>query len=482
MIDRVVRYWLYGRFYQQLAAMQLSPVGAQVPPECVDWIAPFVYGKGSQTIIPLWLPTSGLPYIAPTLFDPLGPYPILTEPLHVFDQWLRFEWTETTGHQSEALLDQLSEGQWQQRLDDLGFKLIAKDVDFTGPSFEGTMPLNALQQQFAQFFDEEEALPELESCGWTVTPFTRGDPAQNRCIEKTRLQLLSENKSVMMLRWDPRRDRVRFYKAQQDQNEKWVEREGMRACHLLIIADAERFFPHAIFPYLGMAQQALFLGDPNAITPFPIVTGYQDACLLEQVGLADDGIQEELQYRGMGISTGNALRLAMTHPLVGSPFHASTLVGHGPAKVWFVDQAGQSMQGQYNPQQATGLVQWLQVQIHRKVIDPKEAIIVTLFKMQQQYLRKALADCGITCDVRTVYQIPAKRVKNVIFSTVYTVSDARPFLFDVGDAIFYQLQAAASQVLWIVGDTAIFDNKCHSPSGKIAKQWMTEPVLSESLF
>lgn len=509
MIERIIRYWQWGRFYQFLN----HPLKSHHLPtnNGNDWFAPIVFEKFDQIIVPLWLPTTldslkqRLPYIPAYLFDPLGQFHLFTEPLHAFDQCLRFELMNASGEDAVrdvqdlsqrcmVLLDVLSDGKWQQTLIDKGFQRIereiklSEDVFFENGSFGD---INSLQQQFAQCSDEESYLSpidlmeeknNLSNEGWTVFSYTRGDPEQNRHIEKLRRTLLSEDKTIVLLRWNVRQSCENLWQAQPESNmqvnkkplKKWRRLQNMIACDVLIIVDAERFLPQSIFPYLGQAQSAIFIGDPQAITSSPLLTGYQETVLLEQNDLADDECQEEIQHRGMAIGTGNALRVAMTHSLYGikndSAYAGTKAVS--ATQVYFVDFPGKSTQNGSNPLQAVGLIAWVNQQIRAGLFNVQDIQIVTLFSAQQQLLQHILQAERWTCPVVTLAEMPAKRVKHIIFSSVYNQSDARPFLLDVGESLWHQLQAGASEALWIVGEKAIFDPTCHSPSGKIAKRWL----------
>lgn len=471
MNNSLVRYWDDGRLYQQLNqpwhhlllppnTPATSPAESIISQDALIWTAPFVFEKKSENhsefIIPLWLSSTGLPFIPAYLFDPLGQYPLFTEPLHVFDQWLRFERSEENAQPYLTLLDQLSQGTWQHTLQSWGFEQTDRQLSLPEAVLRvKTSPaaLNQLQQQFAQYFTEDDELPEPETASFTVHPFTRGDPAQAVFVEELQQSLLNENKTAVVL-----------------QNDSFIPLDRMKACDVLIIQDAERLLPQMVFPYLAFAQKAVFIGDPLAMTPSPIMTGYQESQLLAQAGLSDDGVQEELYYRGMGIANGSALKVAMTHPLYGHHMQTSSQQPDFACKIAFMDMPGASEDGMGNRAQALALAQGLSEKSNIKDMHPQDVTIVTLFKKQQAYLQTALNAVGIKIPVVTLHQLPSKRVKQVIFSTVYTKQDPRPFLLDVGEALWHQLQAAATECLWIVGDKTIFDAKCHSPTGKIAKQ------------
>lgn len=496
MLDRICRYWQYGRWFQALSDLTHSLLPHPDP----DWIAPFVFEKAGAQLIPIWIPLKGgLPFIPTALFDPLNQdaFSLFTEPLPIFDQWLRFEMPDrsVSGNVhalAREVLDHLSEGKWEQTLIANGFQQVSTDLGVSFAQFCASEPpigsdqLNPLQQQYAQFseddsilppdFDEDEAVLEDDSpeapqsqgmSPWKVIPFTRGDPEKKRVIERLRVTTLSENRSLCLLRWDPHTQSTSFLQAHTGET-RWRVCDALPPCDVVIIADAEYYFPHQIFPYLAFAHSAIFIGDPYAITPFPVITGYQDEGLLALTLLSDDGIQEEIHYRGMGIATGNALKVAMTHSLYGT--HAPTR-SHLPKRIAFVDQPGQSLQSGANPAQAADLAQWLEEAISTGEIDQQEVIIVTLFKAQQRCLQAALSTIGLSNRVYTVTTLPTRRMPHVVFSTVYTMEDPRPFLLDTGEALWHQLESAAAEVLWIVGDADIFDPKCHSPTGKIAKQW-----------
>lgn len=515
MFEQVLSYWQQGRFYQRLnqyplKTNHLSALHA-LTPENSDvgeaLIAPFVFENASgDKIIPLWLPavllengigcqTAALPFIPGHYFDPMGPCPIFQASLTDWDTSLRFEWMacdQTTDWElwAQQAINWLENngGHWREAIAAKGYFLCEGRFYLKMPETSDLSP-NLLQQNFATFSDEdgldphepashsiEEQLLALAPGSWMTLPFTRGDPKQMASILAIRRLYLSQDITCLWLHFDARQGFI-LWQMVTDESVKWEPLHQMRACDVLLITEAERISASQLFRYLGKASRAIWMGDPHAMGASPLWGGFQESHNLAAFDLGADHLEESLHYRGMQVATGSSLQVAMTHPHFGCEFIPETR----DVSMQFVSKPGsvQSLLSERcNPEQAEGLVDWLKARITTGDMQVDAVHIVTLFSAQQTCLRQALEAANVSVGVFTVSTLPPKRVDHMIFSTVYTKDQPRPYLLDVGDILWAQLQAATGQCLWVVGDTRIFDPKCHSPTGLLAKRWLTDEVMS----
>lgn len=531
MTQSVAAYWLKGRFFQRLNYYpwkpsywhQLKTVARQAlfalqplpqPQASITgavWVAPIVFeNQKGDCLIPIWLPATiinnqltirnddALPFMPGVLFDPLGPCPLWTESLSAFDTWLQFEYSQIApsdwasyAQQCLSVLDTFSETDWRDKVSEKGFQFLDQAFILPEPPVAFEVSLSPLQEAFATFSEEDgmDPLPDnqddmrqklaaLTAGEWMVLPLTRGEPDTIHTIERLGSLLQSLQRSAIKCHFEPQKGMM-LWRLSDDAAPMWQPLRQMEACDILIIEAAERLLPGQLFRFLGFAQSAVFLGDPKAMTLSPLWGGFQESHLLSQHGLADDALEEALHFRGMHVATGSALQVARTHPLFGS----DDLPNQHTVPLHFVDLPGQSHQvpaGLANPEQASRLVHWLQVKVLTEDWAQASFILVTLFEAQRDCLQRALMEGGLHFPVYTLTELPAKRFDKVILSTVYTQADPRPFLLDVGEALWHQLQASASEGLWVVGDKRIFDPKCHSPTGLLAKRWL--PATSDLLL
>lgn len=162
-----IRYWCHGLWRTILNALPLSEIelkgfewvpsaniekGSLTQRERSIWIAPVVAFNSTlqQYWIPLWIPakiqadellynSEQLPWIAPSQFDPLNDFSPLSEPLHCFDDWLRYECLDSDGkinwknwHEAYSacieLLNKLSDGEWSNRLNAAAYAKIDQSL------------------------------------------------------------------------------------------------------------------------------------------------------------------------------------------------------------------------------------------------------------------------------------------------------------------------------------------------------------------
>ncbi|MBS0287818.1 MAG: hypothetical protein JSR17_11015 [Proteobacteria bacterium] len=266
----------------------------------------------------------------------------------------------------------------------------------------------------------------------------------------------------------------------------WESIESPIACDLLIIEDAHRLLVQEVLAPLAKAKVALFLGDNQEITALPLMSALPEEWELQRFDLADEELIEQLQYKGMLPSNGNAFTVALSNSRYQEPLEhgiaqaSLSLQDDVLPEIQFhgIQDLGKStfFQNQWSNQaQAQFIAKWL-------ITGPlaaslKQTAIFTAFAAQKEHIQHALQMHDLHVDVFCVNELPDKQYDNIIFSVVYCANDPRPFVFDVGDNMLYSLQKRATRNLWIIGDLAIFDTRMHSPSGKVAKKLFAKSTL-----
>lgn len=259
----------------------------------------------------------------------------------------------------------------------------------------------------------------------------------------------------------------------------WQKTDKILDADLLIVDNANRLLPQEILPLLGEVKRAIFLGDNQDITAFPVMSAMPEEWDLKAHGLGDEEIIEQLQYKGMLASTGNAFSVALSNSsyqqLLEHGINSASLLlsenDHQPMHYHCLQINGASESkgnALINEGEATAIVNWLVTGPLSTALH--NTLVVTTFPSQKELIEQQLQAKSLTCDVMTCCELPDKQWQNVVFSPVYTSKDQRPFIFDQGDHLFYSIIARAKNNLWIVGDLGIFDSKMHSPSGNLAKR------------
>jgi hypothetical protein len=259
----------------------------------------------------------------------------------------------------------------------------------------------------------------------------------------------------------------------------WQKVEQIKQGDLLIIEDANRLLPQEIVPMLAEVKTAIFLGDNQDISACASMSAMPEEWDLKAHGLEDEECIEQLQYKGMLASTGNAFSVALAncayqqlleHGIYSANLSLSEhtvheLQYHTIQATGFCEHKGNAL---INLGEATAIVKWMISGPLSKALN--ETVIVTLFPLQKEIILQQLQAHGLACEVMTCYELPNRQWLNVVFSPVYTQKDSRPFIFDQGEHLLYSIIARAINNLWIIGDLGIFDSKMHSPSGHLAKR------------
>ncbi|MBI2790439.1 MAG: hypothetical protein HYX61_00660 [Gammaproteobacteria bacterium] len=259
----------------------------------------------------------------------------------------------------------------------------------------------------------------------------------------------------------------------------WQKTDKILDADLLIVDNANRLLPQEILPLLGDVKRAIFLGDNQDITAFAVMSAMPEEWDLKAYGFDDEECIEQLQYKGMLASTGNAFSVALSNSsyqqLLEHGINSANLSlsenDHQPLHYHCLQVGGASEpkgNALINQDEATAIVNWL---VTGPLITAlHNTLIVTPFPSQKELIEQQLQAKSLTCDVMTCCELPDKQWQNVVFSPVYTSKDQRPFIFDQGDHLLYAIITRAKNNLWIVGDLGIFDSKMHSPSGNLAKR------------
>jgi hypothetical protein len=259
----------------------------------------------------------------------------------------------------------------------------------------------------------------------------------------------------------------------------WQKIDKLFDADVLIVDNANRLLPQEILPLLGRVKRAIFLGDNQDITAFPVMSAMPEEWDLKAFGLNDEECIEQLQYKGMLASTGNAFSVALSNnsyqQFLEHGINSSNLSlsdnDHQPQYYHCLQVSGTSEpkgNALINEGEATAIADWLTTGPLSAVLH--NTLIVTPFPSQKELIEQQLEAKSLTCDVMTCCELPNKQWQNVVFSPVYTQKDQRPFIFDQGEHLLYSVIARAKNNLWIMGDLGIFDPKMHSPSGNLAKR------------
>src|SRR5690606_3304986 len=131
----------------------LSPFWQQ---DGIVWVAPFVrkQEKNNYYWIPLWIPAvihegklsltdKTIPWLTPAHSDVLLGHSPFVEQIHCFDDWSRCEWLTAENtiafetwqevfEACQALFDELSNNQWQDRIASMEITLLAQTLVMTG--------------------------------------------------------------------------------------------------------------------------------------------------------------------------------------------------------------------------------------------------------------------------------------------------------------------------------------------------------------
>lgn len=471
---------------EDLAQGQLThPVASNL------WVAPFVFKNKvlNSYWIPLWIPAIGrgthfavngqCPWVPPSQFDVLKGKSPLSEQMHYFDDYLRHEflgqedkivWENWRDYYSACItmLNRLSGDLLFERLDDLGFVsidealIITESELFSFPRHFGeVLKTTPLLQCYADPQETEFPSPLIEASHIPV-----GTDKQRLLAD---ILKKSQQAVLMLTPEDSYANCMEVFKGW------YLVKFGVedKPIELIIIDQANRLLPQQVAPFLSYAKKALFWGDRHDLEPSPVMSAIQEELELIQYDLAEDQMIEQLHYKGMLAGSGNAFSVALAQL---NPYWT-----HGENRykklleslvIRVVDVLGKSKKianGIYNEAEGKSIAAWLKTGPLLHELD--DVAIVTPFEIQKEILIQCLQAEALQCPVYTFDNLPFRQWPYLIFSSVYTLGDNRPFVFDQGDQLFTTLLARTLTALWVFGDLRIFDPKMQSPSGNLAKAW-----------
>lgn len=269
---------------------------------------------------------------------------------------------------------------------------------------------------------------------------------------------------------------------------------------LLLIEESNRLYPQHVAPLLANVNKAVLFGDEKDIGPLIATTLSQQEQAILRFGLDDEDIKEQLHYKGMMISAGNAFITGQRNSRIEEEQFEPTLILKERESVcsyfeeylyflnykkdlcifkqekvnncgfYALDIRGKceyQLEGCVNMMEAQAVIEWLRTGPY--ATKTKEVLIVTPFVTQKRILISLLHSHQINCEVSTFYNLKDKLWQTIVFCPVLTQENPRPFAFDQGDNWIYSLIIRAKEALWVIGDLRILDPKMHSPSGCLAK-------------
>ncbi|MGD9592465.1 MAG: AAA domain-containing protein [Candidatus Berkiella sp.] len=259
---------------------------------------------------------------------------------------------------------------------------------------------------------------------------------------------------------------------------QWQAVDVVQESDLLFVQDAQRLLPQQLLEPFSKAQTVVCLGDNQDITTLPLMSWTPEEWELATFNLNDEITVEQLQYKGMMLSTGNVFNVALSNSAYQEIYDhgvqiASLSLSYEEQALQYHSMSMVSKSGiknnQYvNEAQAEFIVQKLLTGELAKAHDI--TAIITPFVSQKELIERHLKAKEIDCEVYTFDNLPFKQWQNIIFSPVYSAKDQRPFVFDQGENMLYSLKRRAINHLWVIGDLDIFDARMHSPSGNLAKK------------
>jgi hypothetical protein len=273
---------------------------------------------------------------------------------------------------------------------------------------------------------------------------------------------------------------------------------------LIIFDNAHQLYPPQVMSYLQTSHQAIFLGNPHEYRFEQIMDAITEGQILANYPILDEERLDELQYKGMLLSTGSAMTVALANSSIQSyteygewrancilyeieprhrdlvtfcnQFHGAKLISTylGSQTEWdglhFLASHGQSHpQGheRVNPIEARAIQEWLEKGY--ALSQSPSVVVVALYQSQVELIKPIIENAFSTVEIYTLDTLPNRNWDYIVFSSVVTANDHRPYLFDLNDTFFYSLVARARRGVWVVGDERVFNATMHSPSGKLAK-------------
>jgi hypothetical protein len=291
---------------------------------------------------------------------------------------------------------------------------------------------------------------------------------------------------------------------------QWENIEGLgsdsKGDHILIIEEADQRLPCEMIAWLEEVDCAIFMGNPQEYYQGSRLDSMVCQQLLAASQVDSDEYYDDLHYKGMLLSTGNAWQVAFHNQFYRTPSVLYEVDSKHPAIVAYcnlfhrkklqsnnfinndvqyegihllpVEGQHYSQQGEdVNPTEAKAIFDL--VQSWQAWLKGETIAIVSFFPHQVMLLQKLFREVQYPVNVIAYQDLSEQCWDYVLFSTVLTKADPRPYIFDQNDTFFYSLTVRAKRGLWIAGQKALFNPKMHSPSGKLAKQQLEQLHLEQ---
>ncbi len=313
---------------------------------------------------------------------------------------------------------------------------------------------------------------------------------------KPRLNSASHNKS-------------QWYLQALDPFNRQAEINGNQELDYLFIDAAHLLSPMDILPILSRAKRVIFWGDNTASIAQSLLSKVEDEFVFKaKYNMLEEDL-ECLQASGHLLSSANAFQVAQNN----SEFQNISPCGlyrNSYLSLNTIQSKNKALFQYWNEQHCHNqlkLTQPLSVNgpsislvpilgkmhlgmnvaeiekivsfIQNDLNSNSQVAIIAPFYHQQKLLSRLLQSNGVT--IHTFENLPQAPVDFVIFSPVYTSDMPRPYIFDEGAAYFYRLLGLAKKSIWILGDSRIFDEQTHSPSGQIAKLLKNQVIQTKQV-
>lgn len=248
----------------------------------------------------------------------------------------------------------------------------------------------------------------------------------------------------------------------------WSETQIDPTCNeieKLIVEHAEYVSPMQAAELLAVSKSAVIIGNYNPICNprFAVQIDYE---LTKHFKLTScDADFEDLQFDGVLGSLGNLWSLAAqgreankTLPVVANKINYSLINVGSVSEDYFGSKI--------NKLEVIAILDWLKLNYAANA----DVVIYTVFSGQLSYMRKIFANTEFSKIKLLPLQEPSFISSSIaLLSTVYSVQDQGPYVFDRGVEILDNLIASARSQIIVFGDERIFKPELHSATGKFAK-------------
>lgn len=288
-------------------------------------------------------------------------------------------------------------------------------------------------------------------------------------------------------------------------HEKWLSNKSpsIDEVEYLFLQEANGVSPMMGAELCSAAQRMIGLSSStNKAFYSPILTPLQDSFLTHRYQLTQHHSDAILEEMGALVSTGNAFQLIQTHSVYEDP----TYPGMGYTRTFYLEahdklietgsQLGLSTKMDFQPivgqmvadrgsfvnqPEALHLLNWLKNK-ESSVIE--NAIIVTVFAAQKDYLNRIFTEAGLSIPVYCLKEAIGKKAKWVIMSMVYTPDLPGASVYDQNPWLLPEISKMAKEQMVIFADPGVF-SLSHTTLGKFAqKVWAktAEPLNKDKLI